>query len=179
MPAPPSQGGAKTQTKLKSNNSKQPDTTSTNANRSGPDENLFAASSDDSPDILSSIACFPEVSLYSKKVHIYLVKRINNLSGNHDSRFSRLILRDILVESKASRSSKMSPRKRICFMRVENLKSIGKQSRRSRSKNWFIAGSPAGASAITFWYSLLETVKANENDPYEFLLRKIGFSVSE
>jgi len=37
-------------------------------------------------------------------------------------------------------------------------------------KNWLFAGSPDGASASVFWYSLLQTAKANGKDPYQFLL---------
>lgn len=38
-------------------------------------------------------------------------------------------------------------------------------------KNWLFSGSPDGASASAFWYSLLQTAKANDKDPYKFLLQ--------
>lgn len=37
-------------------------------------------------------------------------------------------------------------------------------------KNWLFSGSPDGAAASAFWYSLLQTAKANGKDPYQFLL---------
>ena len=37
-------------------------------------------------------------------------------------------------------------------------------------KNWLFAGSPKGASASAFWYSLLQAANANGKDPYKFLL---------
>ncbi|MCC6274548.1 MAG: IS66 family transposase [Leptospiraceae bacterium] len=38
-------------------------------------------------------------------------------------------------------------------------------------KNWLFSDSPDGASASAFWYSLLQTAKANAIDPYKFLLQ--------
>lgn len=38
-------------------------------------------------------------------------------------------------------------------------------------KNWLFSGSPDGAFASAFWYSLLQTAKANGKDPYQFLLQ--------
>ena len=38
-------------------------------------------------------------------------------------------------------------------------------------KNWLFAGSPKGASASAFWYSLIQTAKANNKDPNNFLLQ--------
>jgi transposase len=37
-------------------------------------------------------------------------------------------------------------------------------------KNWLFSGSPDGAFASAFWYSLLQTAKANGKDPYKVLL---------
>lgn len=37
-------------------------------------------------------------------------------------------------------------------------------------KNWLFSGSPDGASASAFWYSFLQTAKANGKEPYKFLL---------
>jgi transposase len=37
-------------------------------------------------------------------------------------------------------------------------------------KNWLFSGSPDGASASAFWYSLIQTAKANGKDPYKFIL---------
>ena len=38
-------------------------------------------------------------------------------------------------------------------------------------KNWLFSGSPVGAFASAFWYSLLQTAKANGKDTYKFLLQ--------
>lgn len=38
-------------------------------------------------------------------------------------------------------------------------------------KNWLFSGSPDGASASAFWYSLIQTAKANGKEPYAFLLQ--------
>jgi transposase len=38
-------------------------------------------------------------------------------------------------------------------------------------KNWLFSGSPDGASASAFWFSLIQTAKANGKDPYKFLLQ--------
>ena len=37
-------------------------------------------------------------------------------------------------------------------------------------KNWLFSDSPRGASASAFWYSLIQTAKANKQEPYKFLL---------
>lgn len=37
-------------------------------------------------------------------------------------------------------------------------------------KNWMFSGSPRGAEATAFWFSFLETCKANNKEPYETLL---------
>lgn len=37
-------------------------------------------------------------------------------------------------------------------------------------KNWLFSGSPNGAEASAFWYSIIETAKANKQEPYKFLL---------
>ena len=36
-------------------------------------------------------------------------------------------------------------------------------------KNWMIAGSPVGATASAGWYSLIQTSKLNEVEPYLYL----------
>ena len=38
-------------------------------------------------------------------------------------------------------------------------------------KNWLFSDSPDGASASAFWFSLLQTAKANGKEPYKFLLQ--------
>jgi len=38
-------------------------------------------------------------------------------------------------------------------------------------KNWLFSGSPDGAAASAFWYSLIQTAKANEKDTYQFILQ--------
>ena len=37
-------------------------------------------------------------------------------------------------------------------------------------KNWLFSGSPKGATASAAIYSLMETCKANEIDPYKYLI---------
>ena len=37
-------------------------------------------------------------------------------------------------------------------------------------KNWLFSGSPKGATASAAVYSLIETCKANEIDPYKYLI---------
>jgi transposase len=37
-------------------------------------------------------------------------------------------------------------------------------------KNWLFSGSPNGADASAFWYSIIETAKANKQEPYKFIL---------
>jgi transposase len=37
-------------------------------------------------------------------------------------------------------------------------------------KNWLFSGSPKGAEASAFWYSIIETAKANKQEPHKFLL---------
>lgn len=37
-------------------------------------------------------------------------------------------------------------------------------------KNWLFSGCPEGADASAFWYSLIQTVKANNKEPYAVLL---------
>ena len=36
-------------------------------------------------------------------------------------------------------------------------------------KNWLFSGSPRGADASCFFYSLIETAKANNLNPYDYL----------
>ena len=37
-------------------------------------------------------------------------------------------------------------------------------------KNWLFSDSPKGANASAFWYTLIQTAKANKQEPYKFLL---------
>ena len=41
-------------------------------------------------------------------------------------------------------------------------------------KNWMISGSPAGAEASAAWYSLIETAKLNNIEPYLYLCYVLG-----
>jgi transposase len=36
-------------------------------------------------------------------------------------------------------------------------------------KNWLFSGTPEGAAASALFYSLIETAKANEHEPYSYL----------
>ena len=37
-------------------------------------------------------------------------------------------------------------------------------------KNWLFSDSPQGANASSFWYSIIQTAKANNREPFKFLL---------
>ena len=49
-------------------------------------------------------------------------------------------------------------------------------------KNWLFSGSPNGAKASSYLYSLIETAKANGLKPYDYfryLLEKVPFAETE
>ena len=51
-----------------------------------------------------------------------------------------------------------------------------------KRKNWLFNGSPAGAKAGAIFYSLIETCKANNIEPYKYLcamLNHISYCVTE
>jgi len=45
-------------------------------------------------------------------------------------------------------------------------------------KNWMICGSPDGAACASLFYSLIETAKANEIDPFNYLMTLFHFAPS-